>query len=108
MRRILLDENVHHGLRHDLGDAFEVETVQYHGWDSERNGDLLRLAEPAFDVLLTTDRSLPYQQNLGGVDLAVVVVIAGGNRYEDLAPLVGRIKEALSAAEPGTVTRVVV
>lgn len=91
MRRILFDENTPHRLRHTLGDAFEVETVQYRGWDSERNGDLLRLAEPAFDVLLTTDRSLPYQQNLGDVDIAIVIIVAGGNRYQDLAPLLDHI-----------------
>lgn len=99
--RVLLDENMPHRLRYDLGDEFDVETVQYRGWDSVRNGDLLALAEESFDALLTTDRGFEHQQPLPDFDIAVVILSAGSNRYEDLAPLIEDTRAALREARPG-------
>ncbi len=71
-----------------------------------KNGRLLRLAAAEFDVLLTMDRGMEYQQNLSGVDLCLVVLSAVSNDIDDLLPLAPAINEALHGAAPGLVIRV--
>ena len=62
--KVLLDENLPHRLRHRLG-SHEVSTVSYMGWAGLKNGELLKAAEAAgFEVLVTGDQTLPYEQNL--------------------------------------------
>ena len=74
--KVLLDENLPHDLRHELP-GHEVFTVAYMGWSSLENGDLLSAAAAAaFDVMLTKDSGVEYQQNLPNLPLAVVVVCA--------------------------------
>ena len=65
-RRVLLDEGVPEKLRHEFSDVFIVETVRHRGWAGKRNGELLRLAEEYFDVLVTVDKRLRHQQNMAG------------------------------------------
>jgi hypothetical protein len=67
--RVLLDECVPRALRNDLPDH-EVKTVAELGWAGVKNGELLRLAAAAFDVLITVDRNLEYQQSFAGLSLA--------------------------------------
>lgn len=70
--KVLLDENLDHRLRNHLG-AHEVFTASYKGWDGLKNGNLIRVAEDdGFDVLLTGDQTLYYEQNLSGKRLAVI------------------------------------
>jgi hypothetical protein len=59
----------------------EARTVPEMGWASRRNGELLRLAQADFDVFLTADRNLSFQQEVGRFKLAVVVLVAKGNRH---------------------------
>jgi hypothetical protein len=56
------------------------------GWASKRNGELLALAAAEFDVFLTADRNLSYQQDFSAVDIAVVVLVARNNSIDDLRP----------------------
>jgi hypothetical protein len=76
------------------------------GWASKRNGELLALAVGDFEVFLTVDRNLSYQQDLSSFNIAIVVVVACGNTFEDLRPLAPRILEVLGTAQssrsPGT------
>jgi hypothetical protein len=74
------------------------------GWAGKKNGELLRLAEEEFDVLLSTDKGIPHQQNVSRFDLAVVLLRARSNAYEDLAPLMDETGAALETIKPGTVT----
>jgi hypothetical protein len=76
------------------------------GWASKTNGELLALAATDFDVFLTSDRNLSYQQNVSAFDVAVIVLVARSNRMDDLRPLVPQILEALVTAKAGTVTLV--
>ncbi len=70
-------------------------------------GELLRRAAVAgFDALVTMDRSLEYQQNVAGVGLGVVVLIAPSNRVEHVLPLAPGIRRALATLRPGQVTHV--
>jgi hypothetical protein len=63
--KVLLDECTPHVLKRLLT-GFEITTVQELGWTGVTNGALLRLAEELFDVLITSDQNLRYQQNLSG------------------------------------------
>ena len=77
-----------------------VRTAAQQGWDKLRNGDLLAAAEDAgFDVLLTTDKNMRYQQNLAGRKIAIVVL--GQQQWPRLQPHIHRVVEAVNAATPG-------
>ncbi len=69
--RVLLDESLPRRLKHELAEH-EVKTVPEVGWAGKKNGELLRLAEPDYDVFVTMDRQLPFQQNLAALDLCVI------------------------------------
>jgi hypothetical protein len=70
------------------------------------NGQLLQLAAKQFDLLLTVDRNVEYQQNFAGVALAVIVVRAPSNDVSVLRPLMPAVLTAISETKPGTVTHV--
>ena len=76
------------------------------GWSGTENGELLRLAADSFDVLLTADRNLEYQQNLTTLPISVVVLVAPTNRIESLAPLVPELLELLKALPPRRLVRI--
>ncbi len=103
--RILLDES----LPRKLGLSFvghEVRTVQQVGWSGHKNGELLRRASVEFDVLLTGDQNLRFQQNSARLPIAVVVLIAANNRIETLRPLVPDLLQVLARVEPGQLVNV--
>ena len=78
-----------------------VRTAAQQGWDKLKNGDLLAAAEQAgFDLLLTTDKNLRYQQNLTGRKLAILVL--GRQQWPQLRPYVQRVVEAINAAAHGS------
>ncbi len=84
-----------------------VRTAAQQGWDQLRNGDLLTAAEDAgFDILLTTDKNMRYQQNLAGRKIAIVVL--GQQQWPQLRPHVQRVVEAVNAATPGTYAEVAI
>jgi len=83
----------------------EVRTAAQQGWDTLKNGELLTAAEDAgFDLVLTTDKNMRYQQNLANRKIAVVVL--GLQQWPSLRPHVERIVEAINAATPGAYTEV--
>jgi hypothetical protein len=77
-----------------------------HGWSGKRNGELLALADPEFDVLVTADQGLEFQQNLARLRISVRVLVAPSNQVEDLVPLLPASLAALSKIEPGSVVEV--
>jgi predicted nuclease of predicted toxin-antitoxin system len=103
--RVLLDECLPRRLKRELV-GHDARTVPEMGWASKRNGELLALAAPEFDVFLTVDRNLSYQQDVSAFDIAIVVVVARSNSIEDLRPLTPRIVDALANAQRGRVTLV--
>ncbi len=106
MTRVLLDENLPRKLKWSL--EAEALTVPERGWGGIKNGPLLRLAAVEFDVLLTIDRGIEYQQNLTGIELCLIVLAAVSNDIDDLLPLVPAINAALPEAAPGLVIRLAV
>lgn len=104
--RVLLDEQLPRRLARELV-GHDVSTVQQQGWAGVKNGELLRLAAGrGFEVFLTADRSLPFQQNFRGVRLGVVVLIAPSIALEDLLPLLPRALAAIRRSRAGRVERV--
>jgi hypothetical protein len=100
--RVLLDECVPKKLRRDLP-GHELRTVTEMGWAGTKNGPLLRQAAAEFDVFLTVDQGIEFQQSLTGGDLAVIVMAARTNDIDDLRPLMPRVLVALASAKSGEV-----
>jgi hypothetical protein len=103
--RVLLDECLPKRLKGELV-GHEARTAPEMGWASKRNGELLALAIGRFDVFLTADRNLSYQQDVATFDIAVVVLVARSNRFEDLRQLAPQILEALPTAARRAVTKI--
>ena len=103
--RVLLDECISRKLKAQLV-GHECRTVPEAGWAGKENGELLALAEGSFDVFLTLDKGVQYQQNLSGRHIAVLIVKAPSNRIEDLIARVPACLAALHHIRPGQVIRV--
>jgi len=103
--RVLLDECVPRALGRELA-GHDVKTVAEAGWAGVKNGELLQLAAGQFDVLLTVDRNLEYQQNFAGVSLAVIILHAPSNDVTVLRPLMPAVLAAIPEAKPGMVTHI--
>lgn len=101
--RVLLDECVDWRLaRHIAG--HDVKTARQMGWTTIKNGELLTLVSQAFDVFITVDRNLSFQQNLGRLPIAVIVLAAKSNRLADLIPRIPDLLAAIASAKPGNAT----
>ncbi len=98
--KVLLDECVDRRLAKDIA-GHEVKTVPQMAWGTIKNGELLALAEQQFDVFVTVDRNLSFQQDLPRFGIAVVVLRARSNRLTDLKPLVPKLLEVLPGAKKG-------
>jgi len=103
--KIFVDECVDWRLTRDIV-GHQVKTAREMGWTGLRNGELLTLASKQFDVFVTVDRNLSFQQNLPTFDIAVVVLRSESNRLVDLQRLVPDLLECLATAKPGVVTYV--
>ena len=103
--RLLLDESLPRGLK-SLLTLHEVVPVQEQGWSGKSNGELLRLAEREFAVLVTADQNLEYQQSLGAYRVGVIVLAAATTRLSDLEPLISELLEAILVLDKGEVRRV--
>ena len=102
--KVLLDECVPRKLRRELPEH-EVFTVTGRGWSGIKNGKLLALAEAEFDVFLTVDQNLKYQQNLKAFNIAVILLVARNNRLKTLLPLMPETREALDNIKAGDFVR---
>src|SRR6266571_2237482 len=98
--RILLDESLPRKLASELT-GHETQTVQKRGWSGLKNGQLLQIASREFQILLTGDRNLEFQQNVEAPPIAVIVLVAVNNRIETLRPLIPRVLEASRAFARG-------
>jgi hypothetical protein len=97
---ILFDHATPKGLARALS-GHTIDTAQAKGWDTLSNGALLNAAEEAgFELLLTTDRRIRYQQNLG-VRRIALVVLTGTTRWSSVRQHADRIAAAVASATPG-------
>jgi hypothetical protein len=104
--RVLLDESMPRAFG-PLLTGHEVRTVRQMRWQGTKNGELLRrAAAEGFRAVVTVDRSLEYQQDVAGMALGVVVLVACSNQIEDLGPLAPMVVEALGNLDDGQVAHV--
>ena len=104
--RILIDECIDQRIRF-LFEGHPCEAAAYAGLSGLKNGVLLAAAEAArFDVMITTDQEIPFQQNLSVRSISIVVLCAPTNRLVDLEPLVPVAIAALGSLQPGQVVRI--
>ena len=103
--KLLLDECVVRDLKRDLA-GHEVSTVVEAGFGGLENGQLLRAAAGKYDVLITVDRNLPFQQNIDSLQIAILILTSTGITYADLKPLVPKLLTQLSTTQPGQIYRV--
>lgn len=101
--RILLDESLPGELKAELP-GHDARTVQEAGWSGLSNGELLARAAGKFDVFVTADQNLQYQQNLSALPVAVVVLVARSNRMQDLRPLLPELLDRLPKLPARTFT----
>jgi hypothetical protein len=98
--KVLLDENLDHRLRNNLG-PHDVFTASYKGWDGLKNGELLRVAEAdGFEVLITGDQTLSYEQNLTERQLAVIAL--SSIEWRLIKDHLTKIVAAIDSAKPGS------
>ena len=98
--RVLLDECVTRYLKRDLV-GHEVDAVEEAGFKGLKNGRLLQAASGRYDVLITVDQNLRYQQNLSTLAIAVIVLRARRSTYAMLKPLIPRALEVLATIKVG-------
>ena len=103
---VLLDECLPRKLKYDLPGHI-VSTVPEMGWAGTKNGALLRLAETAFEIFITADQNVEYQQNLRSTILGIVVLVAPNNRLETLRPLMPNVISVLTTAKPGDLIHII-
>ena len=104
--RVLLDEQLPRQLVPYLVEH-EVRTVQQEAWAGLKKGALLTKAEnDGFEVLITGDKNMPFQQNITKRRLGVLVMVAPSNAIEDLLPVVANALAALTTIQAGQVVRV--
>lgn len=101
--KLLLDECIDRRLAKEI-EGHEVVTVPQAGWAGIQNGELLRLAQAQFEVFVTVDRNLSFQQHLPQFSIAVIVLQAPTNRLKDLRPLVPQLHRMVPVAPKGQVT----
>ena len=99
--RVFLDECVDWRLSRDLI-GHQVMTARQMGWTAIENGQLLALAAREFDVFVTVDRNVSFQQNLTTLRIPVLVLRAPTNRLADLRLLVPELLPAITSARPGS------
>jgi hypothetical protein len=92
--KLLLDECIDRRFALELEPHF-VRTVPQMGWAGIKNGELLKRAEKEFDVFITVDRNLSFQQNITNIKITVIVLKSKSNRLSDLKPFATKIISAL-------------
>lgn len=94
--KILIDENLPKRLKIHLSN-YSVFTVRDMGWQSKSNGNLIRaMIESDFNVLITFDQNLQFQQNLKKYPVNIIVLKAKNNQFETLKPLLPKIENTLN------------
>jgi predicted nuclease of predicted toxin-antitoxin system len=105
--KILIDECLPAALKENLTAlGHECQSVRQAGFGSKKNGELLTLAEGRWNVLLTSDRNIKYQQNMTGRSLSILILCAKSNRMKDSLPLLPACAQALLSIQTGQVVEI--
>ena len=104
--RILIDECIDERFRNSLP-GHDCQTARYAGLAGLNNGELLIAAETAgFDVFLTADQGIEYQQNLAARKIAIIIFRTKSNRLKDLLQLVPACLARIDSIQPGQIVRI--
>lgn len=103
--KILLDECLPARLK-ALIVGHDVTTTREMGWAGKKNGELLSLAAKEFDIFLTSDRNLSFQQNPKKYSVTIVILHGKSNAYDDLGPLMAKFLSAIQTPQPGNILHV--
>ena len=104
--RVLIDECIDERLRNYLS-SHDCQTARYAGLAGFKNGELLTAAETAkFDVFLTADQGIEYQQNLTGRIIAIIIFRTKSNRLKDLLHHVPTCLAHIESIQPGQIVRI--
>lgn len=105
--KVLIDECIPRKFKFDLSaHGHECSTVQEAGFAGKRNGELIGLADGKFNVLLTVDRNVRYQQSLAGRRISILIVRAKSNRLADLRLRLPDCLTAMHLIESGEVVEI--
>jgi|SRR5579859_3417774 len=105
--RLLIDECLPRKLQFLFAEAgLECETVRDAGFSGKENGELLALADKEFDVLVTIDRNMQFQQNLAGKTIAILIIRVASSDLDDIRPYVPQAIAALKFIKPQQVVEV--
>jgi hypothetical protein len=97
--KVIIDECVPHIVKRRLAER-QIKTVQEMGWAGIKNGQLLKLVEKNFEVFITSDKNLKYQQNL--VDRNLAIILLPSNQIPIIENLLSQIDDALENIHPGS------
>lgn len=103
--KLLLDECLPRKLKNALAGQ-DVKTVPEMRWAGIENGELLPLIESVFDVFITIDGNMRYQQNMSGRSFALIVLNAQDNTIDTLLPLMPQVLTALPSIVPGQIVKI--
>jgi len=98
VKKVILDENLPQPLRHLLS-PHDVVTVHYMGWSGIQNGELIELIDSDFDVFITADKNLRYQQNLSSRRIGIIELPF--SRLDDISPHTEKILLAIESMNSG-------
>ncbi len=84
----------------------ECETVRDAGLSGKENGELIALAEKKFDILITIDKNIRYQQNITGRNIAILIIRVASNDLDDIRPHIPQALAALKTTKPGQIVEV--
>ncbi len=105
--RLLLDECLPRRTKFLFAESgHECETVRDAGFSGKENGELIALAEKKFNVLITIDKNIRYQQNIAGRNIAILIIRAASNDLDDIRPHVPQALAALRSIRPGQIVEV--
>jgi predicted nuclease of predicted toxin-antitoxin system len=106
LKKILLDENLPIKLKSQL-QSFEVYTVYDKGWDSFKNGKLLQKAmEDEFDIFLTSDKNIEFQQDIAVINIAFIVLDIILLKWSHIEPLIPELRELIPLVEKGKLYKI--
>ncbi len=103
--RVLIDECLPKRIKLTLK-GHTLSTVPEMGWAGKKNGELLTLAKGQFDIFVTVDQNLQYQQNLKNFEIAIILLVVKNSRYETLSPLIQKAQQALQTIQAGQLVRI--
>lgn len=103
--KILIDECLPRKLKAELTDH-DVQTIPEVGWAGKKNGELLNLMSGIYDVFITVDSNMQYQQALAQAKIGFIVLSARNNKLATLIPLMSQVRSILETLETGQVIKV--